>query len=308
MVSCARQERIRKKEERPLKFIPFPRNCHHGVDGYRIAIDYYNDAVQSSEDVAIDCGDVRFFQPMGLTLLASLTCALTRDTGRKVYFSKPTEAGVLRYLTDQDFFKEFSVEGSTRIEAVRRSSSLGLKRLEHNDLSYIDQIPRWLELNSHMPPEAIKDVILTTVPEIIANVFDHSRSPIGCYICAQAYPNLRQLKLSTIDLGVGLLKTLQPKFPDLRHDSDAIALAVQPGITSKSRPNNAGIGLDVLRGFLMTSRGTLEIVSRDGCWKQEADGSTTKSVLPFEFPGTCINLTFDDQAIMDRFTPGDRYE
>ena len=293
-----------------MKYIPFPRSGGHEVSGYQYAIRNYTEALQSKEDVTIECGDVKFLQPMGLALLASMTCALTQTGRRTAYFTMPTNNAVLAYLADQDFFKEFSIEGTSRarIAAAPRSSSIGLKQLKSYDASYIAQIPKWLERNSYMRPEAITEVIYTTIPEIINNVFDHSQSPIGCYICAQAYPSLKQLKLSTIDLGVGLLNTLRPLFPHLKHDSEAIELAVKPGITSKSRPNNAGVGLDVLSGFLSENRGTLEIVSRDGEWKQAADGTTKKRTLPFDFPGTCINLTFDDQAFMDRFAEGDRYD
>jgi len=291
-----------------VKFISFPRDCGHGVQDYQNTIREYAAAINSSEDVLIECGDVTFVQPMGLTLLSSLTFSLIQERTRKTYFVKPKSTAVLRYLTDQDFFKEFNVEGTNLIAAATRSTSVGLKRLEIYDRSYIDQIPIWLRRNSHMPPEAITDVINTTVPEIINNVFDHSKSSIGCYICAQAYPREKRLKLSAIDLGVGLLQTLKPRFPYLCHNSDAIELAVRPGITSKSRAHNAGAGLDVLCGFLKLFKGTLEIVSRDGRWTQDADGQCVKSILPFEFPGTCINLTFDDQAIVDRFTPGDRYD
>lgn len=293
-----------------MKIIPFPRECVHGLKSYEFTIKCYADAISCSDDVLIECGDVNFFQPMGLTLLASMTFSLIKDGTRKVYFSKPKSPAVLKYLEDQDFFKEFSIEGadSNRIAAATRSSSLGLKRLEYFDGSYIYQIPTWLRRNSHMPAEAIEDVINTTVPEIINNVFDHSRSPIGCYICAQAYPREKRLMLSTLDLGVGFLQTLRPRFPFLTHDSDAIELAVRPSITSQSKIHNAGAGLDVLSGFLKQFSGTLEIISRDGQWKQEGDGRCRKSVLPFQFPGTCINLTFDDQAIIDRFKQGDRYD
>lgn len=293
-----------------MKIIPFPRECAHGLKSYEYTIKCYADAINCQDNVLIECGNVCFFQPMGLTLLASMTFSLIKDGTRKAYFMKPKNEAVLKYLVDQDFFNEFAIEGtdSNRIAAAPRSSSLGLRRLEYFDGTYLDQIPRWLRRNSHMTPEIITDVINTTVPEIINNVFDHSRSPIGCYICAQAYPKEKRLMLSTIDLGVGFLKTLRPKFPSLTNNADAIELAVQPRITSQSKIHNAGAGLDVLSGFLKEFSGNLEIISRNGRWTQDKTGSCRKSTLPFQFPGTCLNLTFDDKAIMDRFTPGDRYD
>lgn len=290
--------------------IPFPRSCTQGPNSYNYTVGCYKSALQSSDDVTIECGEVTFFQPMGLTLLAAIMYHLSRDSGRNVYFSPPSNVGVYHYLETQDLFKEFIFEGmiASKVAVSQRSTGIGLKRLESFDGTYIEQIPVWLKRNSHMPPEAISDVINATIPEIINNVFDHSQSPIGCYVTAQAYPVKKTLILSALDLGVGFLRTLQPQYPSLKHDSEAIELAVQQGITAKSKPYNAGAGLDVLSGLLKEYGGSLEIISRDGRWKQDKTSKCTKHTLPFQFPGTCINLEFDDQAMIDRFRSGDRYE
>jgi len=133
-------------------------------------------------------------------------------------------------------------------------------------------------------------MIMVTMPEVINNVFDHSDSPFGCYVCAEAYPQEHRLMLSVMDFGVGFLYRLNPRYPQLTSDAEAIALAVKDGVSSRPTGKHAGSGLYILSDWSKGREGDLEFISQNGRWTQSPRGVTRTEDLPFSFPGTCINL------------------
>lgn len=281
-----------------IPFIPFPRQCSENAIDYKYTFRCYNEALFASDPVRIECGDCRFFRPFGLNLLACIIHSLQLG-GRDVYFTPPQNSDALQYLSDQGFFTEFAFE-STRHRLTRpsRSTSVQLRLLNEFDGTYFMQIAHWLSGNSDVPLEAAMDIVGVPLPEIINNVFDHSRSLIGCCVCAQAYPNERQLMFSITDLGVGFLSSLVGRYQHLTSDKDAIALAVQSGVSSKSTARNAGAGLYILTDWAKTYQGEVEIISGDGRWKQRPGGNQHASTLPFTFPGTCINLCIHTDPVI----------
>lgn len=282
-----------------VPFIPFPRQCSEKVEDYKYTIRCYSEALYSCEPVRVECGDCRFFRPFGINLLTSLIHSLQLHDCI-VYFTPPKDASALQYLADQGFFTEFAFQSSGHpLRRNSRSTSVVLRVLNDFDGSYLMQIAHWLTANSSIPREAARDIVAIPLPEIINNVFDHSGSLIGCCISAQAYPREKQLMFSVTDLGVGFLKNLLLRYPQLNCEKDAIDLAVQLGVSSKSRSSNCGAGLDILTGWLRTHHGEIEIISYDGLWKQGQDGHRSRRTLSFAFPGTCINLCIHTDPLLE---------
>ena len=273
-----------------IKLIPFRHDCSENIDDYRFAIRCFHEALLGIEPVRIEMGNVRFLRPFGLNLLAGMISELLR-CGQDVSITLPHDQKVREYLSAQGFYKEFPTEPAGRIRQSPRSTSVGLRRLDQLDGDYLTRVAYWLKGNSSIPLESVRDMVMITMPEVITNVFDHSKSPFGCYVCAQAYPQEERLMLSVIDFGIGFCATLSPRYQDITSDAQAIALAVRDGVSSKARKWNAGRGLYILSDWVKKRKGQLEIVSRDGHWTQNSHGATHTRTLPFEFPGSCINLS-----------------
>ena len=278
--------------------LKFSRRCENNILSYERVLKDYRKSVDTGQEVLFDCGDLCFIRPLGVNILALLIRSLLQQASRKIFFTHPSDISCRKYLENQGFYKEFLIQDNV-IEAVPRSTSVGLRRIESFEPLYLEAIAEWLNRNSLLPDQVIKDAIKITLSEIINNVIDHSQSSIGCYISAQAYPRENRLIFSVADLGVGFLETLRPAgYNHLRKNQEAIALAVQSGVSSKSRGGNAGAGLDILCGFLKHYFGHLEIISIDGVWRQNPDGTSSTDTIPFSFPGSCINIEFDKQKIM----------
>lgn len=286
-----------KTQNRPWIVLKFPEQCKNDLQCYRRVInDYWKSIDATDQDVLFDCGDVCFIRPLGGNILALLIRGFLQQGSRKVFLTDPNNGYCKKYLADQGFYKEFHVENNVVASASRRTS-VGLRWIQSFDPLYLDEIARWLNRNSMLPQNIIDDAVKITLTEVILNVIDHSQSSIGCYVSAQAYPHEQRLMLSVADLGIGFFATLGNRY-NLENNEQAIELAVQSGVSSKSRGRNAGAGLDVLRVYLKHS-GALEIISKDGRWRQKPDGTTLKETLPFSFPGTCINVEFDNRKILD---------
>jgi len=271
-------------------FIPFPPNCSDDVKVYRNVVGCYEDALLSFGPVTIDCGNVSRFTPSGLNILASMIHSL-EWRGREIIFIPPGNPKAFQYMADQGFFVEFQFDGVNKpLKQARRSTSVMLRRMDEFVGSYPSQVADWLSHNSSVPAEAVKDMVDISLAELINNVFDHSKSPIGCCICAQAYKEEGKLTLSVTDLGIGFLESLLPRYSFLESDEEAIALAIEKDVSSRSNRRNKGAGLHILSEWMKTHRGELEIISKDGRWRQRPQGICEHETLRFSFPGTCINM------------------
>lgn len=272
-----------------MRLIPFRHDCSEILNHYKTSVQCFREALFALEPVRIEFGYVRYLRPFGLNLLSAMTFELLRN-GLQVSLTPPQDERVNIFLADQGFYSEFLIGDAGRLQSSPRSTSVGLRRLDEPDGNYLTSVAHWLKRHSDIPFEDIEDMVMVTMPEVINNVFDHSRSPFGCYVCAVAYPSEQRLMLSVIDFGVGFYASLSPHYRDIHNDSDAIALAVKPGISSKPKKGNAGRGLHILSDWVKTTHGELEIVSQDGHWIQDSQGVTTTNNISFTFPGSCINL------------------
>ena len=284
------------------RFITFPQvpqNSNNEILFYkRVIADYWKSTDPLCEEIVFDCGALKFIRPFGLNILALLIRSLLQDS-KTVFFSHPTDRACKRYLENQGFYEEFPIQDSNSVvKAAPRSTSVGLRRMEFVEPSFFEQVALWLSRNLSLPAENIKNAIYLPLSELVPNVVDHSEFSIGCYISAQSYPRENRLMFSVADRGVGFLETLRHKYTNLNNDQEAVALAIESGISSKSKVRNAGRGLYLLCDFLKHC-GNLEIISKDGVWRQNSNGTTSSQTMPFCFPGSCVNIEIDKQQIMD---------
>ena len=135
----------------------------------------------------------------------------------------------------------------------------------------------------------LRDLIVGNVWEIYQNAFEHSCSPVGIFSCGQYYPNLQELQLTVIDYGCGIPYTVKEFLKD-RYLSTIKSLqwAFYPGHTTKTGVGR-GIGLNLLKDFIKSNKGKLEIFSHDAYVRIDANNEyygNTQSV----FQGTLINI------------------
>jgi hypothetical protein len=139
--------------------------------------------------------------------------------------------------------------------------------------------------------QTLEDEIIGQVLEIYLNAFDHGQSNLGVFSCGQYYPNKKRLKLTILDLGIGIPQNVR-KFcnqPDLAVDQ-AMKWAFQQGNSTQPIPNTArGVGLDRIRAFIGTHQGKLQLYSHDA-WAKITGNQEQYGGQNILFQGTIVNL------------------
>jgi anti-sigma regulatory factor (Ser/Thr protein kinase) len=293
-----------------MQLIAFPSQCDNNIESYKTTLVHYQKAKLALHDeIIFDCGNVQFFRPRGLNLVACfISEILSKEYCPEIFFTPPKKQIVFDYIKNQGFFDCFQFESeavqqkiSSRIQHETYSTRIRLKKLENLNYSYIAGVAEWLSENCSMDSATAFSIFNVTLVEVINNVVQHSQSPIGCFVCAQAYFKEDRLILSIVDLGKGFLESLSESYPQLRSNSEAIELAIKEGITSKGM-RNAGRGLWILSDFLKECSGKLNIVSGDGFLTQDIKGSITTKHLSFDLGGSCINIDINNlSGLASRF-------
>jgi len=162
---------------------------------------------------------------------------------------------------------------------------------------------------THIEKDDIKDLrdyIQYMFTEIMNNVADHSHSRVGGYAMAQYYPQLKKIQFAVSDCGVGFLKNIKLKFPDINSEDDAIKKALKKGVTATKATmygsqKNAGYGLYAMQEILKLTDGNFCIISNDTMVRSkngeiESKRLSTKwngTVIAFEFMESNINYDMD---------------
>jgi len=243
--------------------------------------------------------------PMVIAMLGAAGLAARREGGSVTIGDSP--AASLRYLVRMGLYDRLGVAAPAQVvehEAAGRFIPLTqVTNSEELQSFIVDMIPLL-----HAPDES--GPIKYVVSELVRNVFEHSRSPVGAFVCAQYFAKSRRLSIGVADVGRGIRASLAEHHATVS-DLDAIQLAMQPGISGTS-PNfggneyNAGAGLFFTKSIARASRNFFVVYSGTGLFKllkgpvastrdlnpdPRLDRATRHSDLP-RWPGTAIGIDF----------------
>lgn len=128
-----------------------------------------------------------------------------------------------------------------------------------------------------------------SVFEIFSNAVIHAETKLGVFSCGQFFPKSKRLALSVADLGIGIRKNIHKKRGLDLDPNSAIAWAMEAGNTTKTGPIPGGLGLKLLREFMVRNQGSLQIVSDRGYWAL-LGGKIQTQRLRNPYPGTVVNI------------------
>lgn len=147
-------------------------------------------------------------------------------------------------------------------------------------------------LSRQVPIDAeVEDALRTCLGEVCQNVEDHSRSDVGGVACGRFAEREGVVGVTVVDLGVGVLASLQPRYPSLGSDHDALRAVLTASITSRSTARNLGQGLASLRAICTGRRGRVVIASGSALAEATDVASEPRlRTLPARFPGTIVHF------------------
>lgn len=249
-----------------------------------ILLECCSDAERHDGPVTFDFDKVTWAAPFGLTVI-SVALAKCLAQGKDVFYVPPKTKQASDYLERIGFRYHF-----LRGAAVdHKKTSVELKCLRAVDPGCGEAIVELISDNLPLTEDA-KYEMRTHINELMTNGFDHSKSKVGCYVCAQWYPAKQNLRISFADGGIGIYQSLHDsgKFPEIHNDADAVRLAIKPGITTRKK-QLGGFGLDYMRKYVRKNDGTLSILSGNAKVNFYTNKIETKRE-PIRFSGTVVDI------------------
>jgi len=273
----------------PVHRIKFP--AYLGIRNAKSLIQKCNEAFSSSANtILFDLWICRFSDPFAITLLAgSMRVCVSR--GRKVFYKKPRKKVLDQHFNRIGFYKfGKSVVGKSKY-APHQVELQHLTALRPDYTAAVIQVLKgYLNLS-----RGVQDSLYLSVNELMTNTFDHSKTVVGCFGCAQAWTERGTVGICLTDFGRGILASLLTvtKYSHLKNSVEAIELAILKGVSSRTNIL-AGLGLDHIHRFLRVNKGQIHIISGDG-WVHWNYGNgenviITRKKLKVAFEGTIVNI------------------
>jgi anti-sigma regulatory factor (Ser/Thr protein kinase) len=239
------------------------------------------DAQKSNRSLTFVFKNTTWMDPFAITVITGTIQCCLQTTQREIAYIPPEDKKLNDYLSQIGFNTFFHLNG----REIHRDTSVELSQLTALNPLYIENLIILIDSKMRLS-QGVKDSLKMSIQEILTNVFDHSKSENGCFVCAQYYPAKRTIRLCITDFGVGILSNLKKKYR-ISTDIEAIKKSVEEGVTS--RPQSAGFGLTNIRNFLKVNEGTITIISGKG--KVNFYSNKVESYnMSKGFEGTIVNL------------------
>ncbi len=217
--------------------------------------------------------------PAVLVFTAAIADSVSAGGGS--HEGKVTRVGSLPYLIRMGLFDHVRIDPGRSIsphEAAGRF--IPIQRIATaEDLTrfIVEMIPLL-----HATPAQVEP-IRYVISELVRNVLEHSRSTRGAFVAAQYFPESKTLGVGVCDAGIGVRASLS-EHHSVQSDSDAIYLAMRPGVTGTSAriggtPYNAGAGLFFTKSIAVASRQYFALYSGDSVFKLKPIPSAQPLIL-----------------------------
>jgi hypothetical protein len=209
--------------------------------------------------------------PWAITLFSSFMLWLIeeREVHVDVVYDQTTVIG--RYLRKTGFIKLFDLKaGPTEDERSDSDVTGRLTRIRQSrDIPvFAAEVMRMLSVGDSELEGALKYSIV----ELLRNVVQHSRSPVGGTALAQYFPSTGLVEVAVADFGIGIRAALRSTYPELDSDWKSLRFSLLPHVSGtfgrseySSMQDNAGLGLFFIKeiatrssgGFFLGSNGAL---------------------------------------------------
>jgi hypothetical protein len=231
----------------------------------------------------IDMTESSFLAPWAVTLFGIYSLWLMEQQGctLDVRVDPTTRSG--SYVIQSGLFDLLGLVTPSGFTIIDDSRTATLHRVEQSS-----DIPVFAE--SVMELLKVEDIELEgavkySLIELLRNIVQHSRSPIGGVAMAQYFPTTGIVEIAVADMGVGVRETLIPRYPTLRDDLAALKFALMPHVSGTfaksaygSMRDNAGLGLFFIKEIATRGNGGFFLGSGNrlvNLWGHE-DGSDGK--------------------------------
>lgn len=242
--------------------------------------------------VFLDFKNLTFIAGDGITVLSNTIEWLLKRGVSVSFVNHIPITDPIKYLDDCGFFKTYLGNELSPFATVRETT-IPLRKVRPAECHFwLDQdVTCWLAHKLGTTPSSLAE-IRTCIKEIFNNIIDHSMEDLGC-VHIQWHPNINDIHIAISDFGWGIPASIRQKFT-VDDDGDAILLATQEGVTTKSVSGNYGAGLSILIDYVVSRNGgKVDIYSGSGaltCEPSTSGVQKRKKVWNCYYPGTLFNI------------------
>lgn len=224
----------------------------------RQCLTVFNKAVA---DTFLDASALRFIDPAAMVLLHQL--AGRHPDGEPVVVLMPEQKGA------RDYFELHMGKTNDAGELKYKSHTGYPLRYIKTESRVLDELRAWrgqIQKLGALSEERARR-LGRTLSEVLSNSFAHGAKEGSCIVAGQTFSKKQHTMIASIDSGDTIAHTLRASGRyDVDGESDEllIAMALEKGVTARSRPSNRGLGLYMLNRGVQDAGGTLIIVSGSG--------------------------------------------
>ena len=233
----------------------------------------------------VDCRGTSMFGPLGVALLASAIASRKRS-GRTTSVLAPSDESCAEFIEEVGLAR-FALGTATGI------GTLEVRQLLALDARYTEDVTRMVLRGVPGMDEDTSYPIQLCLNELLQNVFEWSKSPVGCLVLARWYHRTRSVRLAVVDRGIGIPAALRSKkVKGLHRASDAsviLAAVTTPRLTSRES-QVGGLGLKTIHEIVSSRKGRLTIISLAAKVVFSAERQATYRAYPLR--GTAIEIDF----------------
>lgn len=135
--------------------------------------------------------------------------------------------------------------------------------------------------------KSVSDKFYEGIDELFANSSLHSASEIPILSAGQFFPRHDRLSFVISDGGIGISGSLKKAGLTFDPPETAVNWAMQPHNTSRTGDIPGGLGLGILKDFIVMNGGRLLVASHNEFWELNFGGIVEAS-LEYPFPGTMV--------------------
>ncbi len=246
------------------------------------------EAMQKSGSVELDFSKCAFLGTHAQALLCGLK--LHRDaTDRRTDIDLDSLNGrMIVLLANAGVLSRFGHAGNQHRTDTAIPLYLSPERDDEEIGEYVDHellsVPSMPKMS-----DAVKGAIRRSFFDLLGNAFQHSESTVATLACGHVYVGAKIIQISIYDGGIGIAQRVRNHVPDIGTDEDAVEWALKRGNSTRGSSSPSGLGLSLLREFLLVNNGEFRVYC-NGIGLRQTREMKGFTALPVAMQGTLIDL------------------
>lgn len=269
-----------------------------------------NITIQIPSRVSNDLESFNFLLETLNIILNSRNMDIHFDFGNTSWFDANLTAilGIIFELGSKNKNKLYIKNVHKNIQIIFRKNHFYATYALGEDIDTFDSTIKYTIFDSDNKPEFTKYIRNELIPKIrvkmskgftqafriaVEELFQNARTHGKCkniFTCGQYFHLKSKVKFTVIDLGNTMLENVQEflKKDNILADH-AINWATIEGHSTRLSGETGGIGIPLIRDFLLKNEGKIQIISSNGYW-EENKGIKHQCCMKHIFPGTIVNI------------------